>query len=114
MGGLVPGEMIVIAGRPGGGKTALGLNIAINQVTRKEPTPVLFFSMEMTVRELAARVLFAEHQLYARALEELVTRPYCADWLLERVSEIALALPEAEARESHGAPGWHTGGKSGT
>ena len=60
MGGLVPGEMIVIAGRPGGGKTALGLNIAINQVTRAEPTPVLFFSMEMTVRELASRVLFSE------------------------------------------------------
>lgn len=62
---------------------------------------------------LAARVLFAEHQLYARALEELVSRPYRADWLLERVSEIALALPEAAPRESHGAPGWHTGGKSG-
>ena len=62
---------------------------------------------------LAARVLFAEHQLYARALEELVSRPYRADWLLERVNAIALSLPESEARESHGSPGWHTGGKSG-
>jgi len=64
MGGLVPGEMIVIAGRPGGGKTALGLNIAARVATgdngNEEPVPVMFFSMEMTVRQLAARVLFSE------------------------------------------------------
>ena len=60
---------------------------------------------------LAARVLFAEHQLYARCLSELVTRPYRADWLLEKVSALAAALPEVEARESHGAPGWRVGGK---
>ncbi|GGD48334.1 hypothetical protein GCM10010989_23350 [Croceicoccus pelagius] len=62
---------------------------------------------------LAGRVLYAEHQLYSRMLEELVSRPYRADWLLAKVSELALSLPEAEARESHGAPGWRTGGKSG-
>ncbi|RVQ67188.1 phosphoribosylglycinamide formyltransferase [Croceicoccus ponticola] len=66
-----------------------------------------------TPATLAGRVLFAEHQLYSRMLEKLVTRPFRADWLLERVGEIALALPEAEPRDSHGAPGWRTGGKSG-
>jgi len=66
-----------------------------------------------TPATLASRVLFAEHQLYSRSLEELVTRPYRPDWLLSRVNEIALSLPEAEARESHGTPGWRTGGKSG-
>ena len=35
------------------------------------------------------------------------------DWLLEQVRARALALPEAEQRDSHGAPGWHSGGKSG-
>jgi phosphoribosylglycinamide formyltransferase 1 len=62
---------------------------------------------------LAARVLIAEHQLYARCLNEYVSRPFDADWLLERVRALALALPEAEERDSHGAPGWRTGGKSG-
>ncbi len=76
-------------------------------------TPVAILPDD-TPETLAARTLFAEHQLYPRALEELVTRPYRADWLLERVREIALALPEAEMRESHGAPAFHTGGKSGT
>lgn len=75
-------------------------------------TPVAILPGD-SAQTLAGRVLYAEHQLYSRMLEELVTRPYRADWLLKRVSEIALSLPEAEARESHGAPGWRTSGKSG-
>lgn len=62
---------------------------------------------------LAARVLMAEYQLYPRMLADYVARPYRADWLLERVRELALELPETEERESHGSPGWRTGGKSG-
>lgn len=66
-----------------------------------------------TPESLAARVLMAEYQLYPRMLADYVSRPYRADWLLERVRELALALPEAEERDSHGSPGWRTGGKSG-
>lgn len=66
-----------------------------------------------TADSLGARVLMAEYQLYPRMLADYVARPYRADWLLAKVRELALALPEAEDRESHGAPGWHTGGKSG-
>ena len=62
---------------------------------------------------LAGRVRIAEHQLYPRVLSEYVTRPYDAGWLLGEVRRRALDLPEAEERESHGAPGWRTGGKSG-
>jgi phosphoribosylglycinamide formyltransferase-1 len=66
-----------------------------------------------TPDSLAARVLMAEYQLYPRMLADYVSRPYRADWLLAKVRDLALALPEAEDRESHGSPGWHTGGKSG-
>jgi phosphoribosylglycinamide formyltransferase-1 len=66
-----------------------------------------------TPESLSARVLMAEYQLYPRMLADYVSRPYRADWLLARVRELALALPEAEQRDSHGAPGWRTGGKSG-
>lgn len=62
---------------------------------------------------LANRVLIAEHQLYSRCLARHVSRGADPDWLLEQVRERALALPEAEERASHGAPGWRTGGKSG-
>jgi len=66
-----------------------------------------------TPDSLSARVLMAEYQLYPRMLADYVSRPYRADWLLDRVRELALALPEAEQRDSHGSPGWRTGGKSG-
>ena len=64
-----------------------------------------------TADSLAGRVLIAEHQLYSRSLAALVSRPYRADWLLEQVSALAAALPEVEAKDSHGAPGWRVGGK---
>ena len=66
-----------------------------------------------TADTLASRVILAEYQLYPRIFAEYVGRQYRADWLFERVQALALALPEAEERESHGAPGWRTGGKSG-
>ncbi len=66
-----------------------------------------------TPETLARRVLVAEHQLYPRVVAQYVSRPYDAGWLEARVADLALALPEAEASESHGSPGWRTGGKSG-
>lgn len=59
---------------------------------------------------LAARVLIAEHQLYSRVLAAFVSRESDPDWLLARVGELALALPEAEERPSHGSPGWRVAG----
>lgn len=66
-----------------------------------------------TADTLAARVLIAEHQIYSRALAAYVSRPFDPAWLLEQVRQRATALPEAEARDSHGAAGWKLAGKSG-
>ena len=66
-----------------------------------------------TAESLAHRGILAEYQLYPRMVSDYVSRHFRADWLLEKVSELALALPEAESRDSHGSPGWRTGGKSG-
>ena len=49
--GLHPGQMIVIAGRPGSGKTAFALNIA-QHVAMEQKKPVAIFSLEMTNEEL--------------------------------------------------------------
>ena len=57
-----------------------------------------------TADTLAARVLIAEHQLYARCLAELVTREADPAWLVSHVRERAMALPEAEETLSHGMP----------
>lgn len=53
---------------------------------------------------LAARVLIAEHQLYARTLAEFVSREQSPDWLIAQVRERAMALPEADEVTSHGMP----------
>lgn len=60
---------------------------------------------------LSARVLIAEHQLYSRTLADYVTRESNPDWIVAKVGELALALPETDARPSHGAPGWRVGGE---
>lgn len=57
-----------------------------------------------TAETLAARVLIAEHQLYARVLNAYVSRPYDPEWLVAQVRERALAMPEAEESLSHGMP----------
>ncbi|QPC97965.1 phosphoribosylglycinamide formyltransferase [Qipengyuania soli] len=58
---------------------------------------------------LAERVRIAEHQLYPRVLADFVSRESDPQWLLQRVTELALALPETHERTSHGSPGFRVG-----
>ena len=63
MGGMQPSDLIVLAGRPGMGKTALATNMAFNAATAylrkngKEGAVIGFFSMEMSSDQLAVRIL---------------------------------------------------------
>jgi replicative DNA helicase len=57
--GFHPGNLVVIAGRPGMGKTSLALNIAEHAAIR-EHRPVGLFSLEMSQEELALRILSSE------------------------------------------------------
>lgn len=52
--GMRPGNLIIIAGRPGTGKTVLGLNAAEN-LSIKGDKETLIFSLEMAAKELAKR-----------------------------------------------------------
>lgn len=54
--GLQPGDLIIVAGRPSMGKTALAINIAEN-VAMDSKLPVAIFSMEMGATQLAMRML---------------------------------------------------------
>jgi replicative DNA helicase len=54
--GLQPGELVIVAGRPSMGKTALALNFA-EHVAVKNGIPVAIFSMEMGATQLAMRLL---------------------------------------------------------
>ena len=57
LGGMNPGQLIVLGARPGIGKTALALNIADTQVAKGKS--VAFFSFEMTSSELSMRLISA-------------------------------------------------------
>ncbi|SNX28221.1 primary replicative DNA helicase [Polynucleobacter meluiroseus] len=54
--GLQKGDLVIVAGRPSMGKTAMALNIAEN-VALAEGLPVVIFSMEMSGEQLASRLL---------------------------------------------------------
>ena len=58
MSGLQPGNLIVIAARPGIGKSSLAMNIARNIAVDKQP--VAMFSLEMSRMEIGMRLLCAE------------------------------------------------------
>lgn len=60
-GGLHPGELIIIAGRPSMGKTAFALNIAAH--VSKLRIPVLFFSLEMAAEQLVQRLICSEAEI---------------------------------------------------
>ncbi len=59
IGGLKGSELIVVAARPGMGKSAFALNIAMN-VSKMEKVPVLIFSLEMGKNQLTDRIICSE------------------------------------------------------
>jgi replicative DNA helicase len=73
LGGLHSSDLIILAGRPSMGKTALATNIAVNaarayrevrndqgEIEPSEGAVVAFFSLEMSAEQLAARILAEE------------------------------------------------------
>ena len=61
LGGLHKSDLVILAGRPSMGKTALATNIAYNAaqdiMSRQEKSSVAFFSLEMSSEQLSTRIL---------------------------------------------------------
>ncbi|TAL44885.1 MAG: replicative DNA helicase [Chitinophagaceae bacterium] len=91
-------DLIILAARPAVGKTAFALNLARNAALHaSKPTPVAFFSLEMSAGQLVQRILAAESeiwlekisrgkleehemkQLYARGIQRLAQAPIFID-----------------------------------
>ncbi len=66
--GMQDSNLLVLAARPGVGKTTLALNIALSVAT-KEKLPVGFFSLEMSKEELVDRLLVGQADIDAWRLK---------------------------------------------
>lgn len=66
--GLKPHELIVIAARPGIGKTTLALNIALN-VAIKDKKTVAIFSLEMSRLELLIKLICSDARINSNHLK---------------------------------------------
>lgn len=58
--GLNKSDLIIIAARPGMGKTSFAMNIATNVARRSEDKEVVTFNLEMSKEQLATRILSTE------------------------------------------------------
>jgi replicative DNA helicase len=61
LGGMRGGDLLILAARPGVGKTSFALNIAVNAA--KQGTSIAFFSLEMPSVQLTQRILAAEAKI---------------------------------------------------
>ena len=79
LGGLHPSDLIIVAGRPGMGKTALATNMAFHAsrmwakdkadgAEPKRGAPVLLFSLEMAASQLSARILSEQTEIEMRKI----------------------------------------------
>ena len=88
--GLQNSDLIILAARPGMGKTALALNIARHAAV-EAGIPVVIFSLEMSKEQLSMRLLSSEARLDSSRLRSgFITQE---DWL--KITEAAGALSNA-------------------
>lgn len=70
--GLHPGELIILSGYPGGGKTALAMNIA--EHTSLNEIPVGIFTLEMSADRLVQRMISSQSRLNMRLVRQGVMK----------------------------------------
>ena len=89
--GFQKSDLIIIAGRPSMGKTALSLNIVSN-IMKHSKLPILFFSLEMSKEQIMYRFLSMETNINQMRLKS--GRVYQNEWVkLHKMIKILSKLP---------------------
>lgn len=89
--GLQPSDLIIIAARPGMGKTSLALTVAQHIATTSKPLPAAIFSLEMSREQLCTRMICSGARVDAHRLRTGFLDP--EDWV--RVGNSCAKLYEA-------------------
>jgi replicative DNA helicase len=105
MGGLQPSDLVIIAGRPGMGKTALATNIAYNiarawqgevrtdgRTVSTNGGVVGFFSLEMSAEQLATRIISEQTEIPSYRIRRGEIDPSDFDRIAEAAREME-AIP---------------------
>ena len=100
--GLQPGDLVIVAGRPSMGKTALALNIS-EHVAIDQGMPVAVFSMEMGASQLALRMLSSVGRIDQQRLR--TGRLLDEDWpklttAIQKMHDAPLYIDESPALNS--------------
>lgn len=90
LGGLTPGQMVIVAARPGYGKSTIGVDIMRHlSVAKNEPT--LIFSLEMSRTEVEHRILSAESEVRITSIRKGEMMPEDWDAVSDNVERIEAA-----------------------
>ena len=89
--GFQKSDLIILAGRPSIGKTALSLNMALN-IIKTSNLPVILFSLEMSKEQIMYRILSLETNINQMRLKN--GKLYQNDWIkLTKIIKIVSKLP---------------------
>ena len=104
LGGLHQSDLIIIAGRPSMGKTALATNIAFNAASklqeRKKISTVAFFSLEMSSEQLSTRILAEQSRIKSNDIRRGKISDEQFDKFIEtskNITELPLFIDETPA-----------------
>jgi len=91
--GLNKSDLILLAGRPGMGKTSLALNMAMN-VAKSSGKTVAVFSLEMSSEQLVSRLLSSEALVENNRLKTGNLRE--TDW--QKIADAAMVMNKVDVR----------------
>ena len=104
LGGLHKSDLIIIAGRPSMGKTALATNIAFNAAKKLQDdgkkSSIAFFSLEMSSEQLSTRILAEQSRIKSNDIRRGRISEEQFDKFIEtskNVSELPLYIDETPA-----------------